>query len=56
MSQNKPSVPTWSEILRTIQVKTKEDVQSKIVPAVNSGRTALGALLVVLGQKLLPKQ
>ncbi|MBZ5639542.1 MAG: hypothetical protein LAO51_12420 [Acidobacteriia bacterium] len=50
------SVPTWSDIFKTSQSKTKEDLTSEVAPAVNSGRLTLGCLLVSLGQKLQPKQ
>ena len=50
------SVPTWSDILKTIQSKTQNDFKSKVRPAINIGRATLGIFLIALGQKLQPKR
>ncbi len=58
MSQkNMPSSQTlsWSQILEAVQAKTMDDVQHKVIPAVNTGRTIVSCLLVALAQKVQPK-
>ena len=42
----------WIEILQVIRLKAETDIKSKVVPAVNTGRITIGALLVRLGQTI----
>jgi len=54
MSSNKPDL-TWLQILEAIKVRADGDIRSKVVPAVNTTRSTLGTLLIILGNKLQPK-
>ena len=49
---------TWAEILKAITAKTQDEINTKVVPAVETTRFTLGTVLIVLGQKLQhkPKQ
>ena len=44
--------PTWKEIAKTILTKSGDDYQSKLKPAVNTGRIKLGSLIEALGRKI----
>ena len=52
MTKNTPNQITWSQIVKTIATKTKEDYTSQVKPAVNTGRIKLGSLIEALGRKI----
>jgi hypothetical protein len=52
MTQNTQTQITWSQIVKTIAAKTKDDYTSQVKPAVNTGRIKLGSLIEALGRKI----
>jgi hypothetical protein len=52
MTKNTQNPTTWSQIVKTIAAKTKEDYTSQVKPAVNTGRIKLGSLIEALGRKI----
>jgi hypothetical protein len=52
MSQTTQTQPTWKAIIHAALAKSKDDYQSKLKPAVNSGRTKIGSWIETIGRKI----
>ena len=52
MSQNSVNQMSWKAIAQTVRERIESDVRTRLLPAIATGRNAVGEAIVTVGQKL----